>query len=115
MFALAQGGCVSVNTPLCWERIQCLLVKPKPLTFFVLVLVGLESLVVRDAPYHAGLVANHLGFDRRFRLDRLPRFNGLFLGFYNLFFWWFGWGFGSGGLFVRYFYSILRSLISSVL
>lgn len=115
MFALAQRGWVSMNTPLSWESIQSVLVKLKPLTFSVLILLGLESLVVCDAPHHARLVANHLGFGCRFRLDRLPRFDDLFLGLYNLFFGWFGWGFCSRGLFVGYFYSLLSCLIISVL
>ena len=81
----------------------------------MLILVGLGSLVVCDASHHAGLVSNHLGFGRRVWLDRLPRFNDLFLGLYDLFFGWFGWGLGSRSLFVGYFYSLLGFLIISVL
>lgn len=81
----------------------------------MLILVGLGSFVVCDAPHHTGLVASHLGFGCRIRLDWLPRFNDLFLGFYDLFFGWFGWGFGSRGLFVGDFYSLLGFLIISVL
>lgn len=81
----------------------------------MLILVGLGSLVVCDAPHHTRLVSNHLGFGCRVRLDRLPRFNDLFLGLYDLFFGRFGWGFGYRGLFVGYFYSFLGFLTISVL
>lgn len=115
MFALAQRGWLSMNTPLRWESIQSAPAELKTLTSSVLILVGLGSLVVCDAPNHSRLMANHLGFGSRVRLDRLPRFNDLFLGLYGLFFGWFGWGFGSRGLFVGYFYSLLGFLIISVL
>lgn len=115
MFALAESGWASLNTPLSWESVQSVLVKQKPLTFSALVLISLGSLVVCDAPHHARLMANHLGFGSRVRLDLLPRLNDLFLGLDNLFFGWFEWGFGSRGLFVGYFYSLLRFLIISVL
>lgn len=115
MFALAQSGWASLNTPLDWESLKSVPIRQKPLTFSVLVLISLGSLVVSDAPHHARLMANHLGFGCRVRLDWLPRPNDLFLGLDYLFFGWFKWGFGSRGLFVGHFYSLLRFLIISVL
>lgn len=89
-----------VHTPILRERIQSIPTKLNTLTSSVLIFISLGSLVVCDAPHHAGLVANHLGFGCRVRLDWLPRFKDLFLGLYDLFFGLFGWGFGSRGLFV---------------
>lgn len=103
-----------MNT-LCWESAQGVTAELKTLTSSVLILVSLGSLVVCDTPHHARLVANHLGFGRRVRLDRFCRLDDFFLGLYDLFFGRFGWCFGCGALFVGYFYSLLGSLIISVL
>lgn len=73
----------------------------------MLILVSFGGLVVGDAPHHARLVADHLGFDCRIRLHQLPMFNDLFLGLDNLFFGGFGRGFNSRALFVGCFYSLL--------
>ena len=80
-----------------------------------MLITGLGSLVVCDAPHHPRLVSNHLCFDCRVRLDWLPRFDDLFLGLYDLFFGWFRRGFGCRVLFVRYFYGNLGFLIINVL
>lgn len=103
LFVLARGGRRSTNTPLHSERVQ----RTKTLTSSVLVLVSFGGLVVRDAPHHARLVADHLGFDCRIRLYQFPVFNDLFLGLDNLFFGRFGRRFNSRALFVGYFYSLL--------
>lgn len=113
MFSLAQAGWLSMNTSLCWESIQSVPAKQKALTFSVII-AGLGSLVICDAPHHTRLMASHLGFGCGVRLDRLPRFNDLFLGLYDLFFGWFQ-RFGCRGLFVRYFCSHLGFLIIGVL
>lgn len=81
--------------------------RTETLTSSVLILVSFGGLVVRDAPHHARLVADHLGFDCRIRLYQLPMFNDLFLGLDNLFFGRFGRGFNSRALFVGCFYSLL--------
>lgn len=113
MFAL-DWGCFSLNTALCWERILGVPAKLRTLTSSVLVLFGLGSLVVRDAPHHAWLVASHLGFGCRVGLERLSGFNDIFLGLYDLFLG-FGRGFGCRGLLVGWFHSPLGFLFISIL
>lgn len=77
--------------------------------------IHLGCFVVCDAPHYPRLVPCHLGLGCGVRLDGLPRFGALFLGFYNLFLGRLGRGLGCRGLFVRFFNGLFGFLIIGVL